>query len=374
MAVNGVCPFILTRKLVFHTLLTLVLILASATQGAILNLFFITAAPNDTRPYFWFLADFLVVMIFALTMLRSYSHWKKSDEQLVKRKSYAKHSESAKQQSIFKRYQYILGYHPLGYISWMFYSFFLIMKIAMIFKFEIVNQLSEESFLTPQVMKMAIALTALVFFVFVEGHYDAARHSMRALYIANLVKNYTFEIFDAITFLSLLFVSETKMVFSFAFENTIISFGCITLLLPNICLYKLSQNDYGRVRSSTILAFIYTMLHLFLVNIPYMCVRIYLWVMMREPVSIFLVKNVLNILLTLLESTSDFPELRVAVLHKLGYAARQPENSECSQSDDTNTLNKSSTQQDDEHIELPQNGTLPHRAKTNARTSAEQSV
>ncbi|KAF2357739.1 CECR6/TMEM121 family, partial [Trinorchestia longiramus] len=348
MAVDGVCPFVFTRKLVLHSLLSLLLLLASAVQGVILDLFFISAAPNDIRPYFWFIADFFVVLIFALTMCRSYSYWKKSEGQQAWRKSLAKQAESRRQPSIFRKYQFCLGYHPLGYVSWTIYSIFLVLKISMIFKLEVMNRLSPDSYLSPQVMKMAIALTALVFFLFVEGHYDAARHTIRAMYIANIVKSYIFEIFDSITFLSMLFIEETNMIFSFTFENTIIAFGCITLILPSVCLYNLSHSDYGRVEACAIMSFIYTMLHLFLVNVPYMSVRIYLWATMRQPVSIFLIKNIFYIILTLLECASGFPQFRAAILRKLGVAVPEQNNNASSQTDDQGSKVDESTKTNEE--------------------------
>lgn len=310
MAVSGACPFICTRKLTLHALLTLILIATHAVQGVILNLFFIMASRHSILPYFWFVADFLVVLFFAMTMIRSYRHWKKADGKHVKRKSFAKLSESRRSPSIFRRYILLLGEHPMSYISWLLYSLLLVLKITLIFKMELVNQLDPDSFLGPQVMKMALALTAFAFFIFVEGHYDAARNTDRALYIAGLVKGNAFEVFDSITFLSLLFVAETGMLFSFAYENAIIVFGCITLLLPNFCLYKLSHNDYGLIKTNVTMSFVYKMLHLFLVNIPYMIVRIYLWSTMGQEVSIFLVKNVLHIILALLDCSTDIQTIR----------------------------------------------------------------
>ncbi|KAF2357738.1 CECR6/TMEM121 family [Trinorchestia longiramus] len=186
------------------------------------------------------------------------------------------------------------------------------------------------------------------------SHYDAARHTMRALFIANIAKNYVFEIFDSITFLSMLFIDETNMIFSFTFENTIIAFGCITLILPSVCLYNLSHSDYGRVEACAIMSFIYTMLHLFLVNVPYMSVRIYLWATMRQPVSIFLVKNIFQIILTIVEAISGFPGVRAAVLRKFGLAVTDENSDVASQTGDerSNANNRTNEERQTEDIEL----------------------
>lgn len=305
MAPNGVCPFILTRKLVLHTILTLILVLVQSTQGVILDMFLISADPHSRAPYFWLISDFLIMFLFGITMVRSYSYWKRSTGNNSRFKSNDKLAEARRTPSFLTKHKSLLGSHPLCYITWFCYSVLLVIKVALIYKRGIINHIKPDSYLGPQLMNLCLGLTAVVFFLFVEGHYDAARNSQQATYIASLVKNNTFEIFDSVTFLSLLIVRETHMFYSFEFQNIIIAFACINLLLPNFCFYKLSLNDYGRVTTSAIMSFIYKILHLLLVNIPYMVVRIYLWLMMDAEVSIFLVKNVLHIALAVLDCKPD---------------------------------------------------------------------
>lgn len=296
-----------------HGLLTLLLVLVQSAQGIILDTFLITASPHSLGPYFWLISDLLVMFFFGISMCRSYTFWKKSTGQNRRVKSNSKIAEKMRRPSFFMKHKSLLGHHPLSYMTWFAYSLLLVIKISLIFKSEIINRVNPDSFLGPQLMKVCLGMTAIVFFLFVEGHHDAARDSQRFFYIANLIKGTSFEIFDSITFLSLLFVSETHMIYSFNFENVIIAFSCINLLLPNFCLYKLSLNDYGSVSTNALLSFTYKILHLLFVNVPYMVVRIYLWVLMDSDVSVFLVKNILHIILTLLDCKPEWKQIKASL-------------------------------------------------------------
>ena len=323
MAATGVCPFEPTRRLLLHVLLTVALIVVQSTQGILLDLFLISAAPKSVFPYFWIISDLIIVFCFGLTMCKSYSYWKRCNLRNKRVKSLSKMAESLRNPTMFAKYRGHFGYHPLSYMAWFVYSVLTVVKVAVIFKLNIINKLDHNSYLTTEVMKLALASTAFIFFLFIEGHYSAERNSKQALYIASLIKGTTIEILDSISFLSLLMVAETHMLYSFQFEDIIIAFACINLLLPNICLYKLSQNDYGRKATGAAISFAYKMAHLLLVNIPYMIIRIYLWSTLRMPISVFLIKNILYIGLAILDCKSDFIILYKA-LNKI-YTAKESE-------------------------------------------------
>ena len=321
MAPTGVCPFYLTRDLVLHTLLTLLLVLVQSTQGIILDYFIIAATPISREPYFWIISDFIIMFCFCISMYHSFSYHKSGSGKSARAKTTTQVAEDRRRPSLLIKYRSIVGYHPLTYCTWGVYSIALVARIAIIFKSEILNTSGAAN---PELIKIAVALTAVVFFLFVEGHYKAECNSKQALYIASLTKGTAFEVFDSITFLSLLIVSDTKMVFSYNYENLVIAFGCITLLLPTVCFYKLSHNDYGKVTTHASLSLLYKGLHLILVNIPYMVLRIYLWATMGTAVSMFIVKNVLNIILAIIDCKTDF--IVVVQALKLNYSKGNQQN------------------------------------------------
>jgi hypothetical protein len=67
----------------------------------------------------------------------------------------------------------MLGALPLSWITWMTYSVILVGKIAFLFKTEIPDMLKPGEMFGPNLLKIAIASSALIFMLFVEGHHDA---------------------------------------------------------------------------------------------------------------------------------------------------------------------------------------------------------
>ena len=98
-----------------------------------------------------------------------------------------------------------------------------------------------------------------------------------------------------VSFLSLLIVGQSHLNYSFQFESFILGLASMNLMLPAIALYKLTVSGFGDTYPLP-LEILYKVLHLFLVNIPYLSVRLYLWQFYGySDTSIFLVKNVYSI-------------------------------------------------------------------------------
>lgn len=58
----------------------------------------------------------------------------------------------------------------------------------------------------------------------------------------------------------------------------IIVLSSINLMLPTMALYMLSMSDFGRHLEKVIgIKVVYQLLHLLVINIPFLGVRIYLW-------------------------------------------------------------------------------------------------
>ncbi len=66
----------------------------------------------------------------------------------------------------------------------------------------------------------------------------------------------------------------------------------INLLLPTVALYLLSMSDFGRHLERVIpIKVFYQLMHLLIINIPFLGVRIYLWNAYNYELSLFVVKN-----------------------------------------------------------------------------------
>lgn len=191
------------------------------------------------------------------------------------------------------------GSLPLVYIVWFFYSALLTAKVVLLFKLDVAQSLDVNSAFGPQLLKVIIASSAVVFLLLVETHNNAEPHSDEQSYIYFLITSTVFEIFDSVTFLGILFPMQTKVVLTYDLENAVLVLACINFILPTMTLYKLSLSEFGCRQRPLGLQLLYKGLHLCLVNIPYFVIRVYLWTLYDHDVTLFLLKNILAVVITL---------------------------------------------------------------------------
>ncbi|XP_035222073.1 uncharacterized protein LOC118194961 [Stegodyphus dumicola] len=200
------------------------------------------------------------------------------------------------------------GSLPLVYVVWFFYSSLLTAKVVLLFKLDVAQSLDADSAFGPQLLKVIIASAAVVFLLLVETHNNAEPHSDHQAYIYFLITSTVFEIFDSVTFLGILFPTQSKIVLTYELENAVLVLSCINFILPTMTLYKLSLSQFGAQARSLGLQLLYKGLHLGLVNIPYFVIRVYLWTLYDHDVTLFLLKNILAVIVT---ARSAVPDLRL---------------------------------------------------------------
>ncbi|GIX86238.1 hypothetical protein CEXT_725251 [Caerostris extrusa] len=132
----------------------------------------------------------------------------------------------------------------------------------------------------------------------VKTHNNAEPHSDHQAYIYFLITSTVFEIFDSVTFLGILFPSQTRIILTYPLENSVLVLSCVNFILPTMTLYKLSLSEFGKQPRSLGLQLLYKCLHLGLVNIPYFVIRVYLWSLYDHDVTLFLLKNILAVVIT----------------------------------------------------------------------------
>lgn len=171
--------------------------------------------------------------------------------------------------------------------------------MVLLFKLDVAQSLDADSAFGPQLLKVIIASAAVVFLLLVETHNNAEPHSDHQAYIHYLITSTVFEIFDSVTFLGILFPTQSKIILTYPLENAVLILSCINFLLPTMTLYKLSLSEFGQNPRSLGLQLLYKGLHLGLVNIPYFVIRVYLWSLYDHDVTLFLLKNILAVVITL---------------------------------------------------------------------------
>ncbi|XP_055351519.1 uncharacterized protein LOC129597854 [Paramacrobiotus metropolitanus] len=197
------------------------------------------------------------------------------------------------------RTKYHLGALPLAYISWAIYSSILIGKMLVIL-LRHGQQLDVKLLFKSNMLELAFVSTACVFAFVVLGHKQIPRgqEQQRAV-ISYLTGRVLMDIIDSVELLNFLYddghAEQPKM--QPAVKYAILLFVSIQIFLPTIGLFQLSGTNFAHDRPRKIWKMIHQMLNLFLENIPFLTIRIYLWSMNQftESTFVFIVKNVFEI-------------------------------------------------------------------------------
>ncbi|XP_064085633.1 uncharacterized protein LOC135200858 [Macrobrachium nipponense] len=286
---GGACPFTLTKRLLYHAFLTGILLVVVVVQGVLLDVYIIYSDHTIIENYFWLVPDFLLVFGFVAAMASGYKNNK------IKKSDVCQNDHRVKTEETASLHTNILGKHYLPFYVWMVYSVLLVAKIAVIFKSQVPNKLEATDRLSPQLLKIAMSLTCIIFALLVEGQTSPDKHCERNYYIQTLSHGTAFEILDSVTFIALLIQSESRFVLPVNLENAIIFFSCINFMLPGIALVKLSRCDYGESSVCIVTSVLYKLCHLWFINVTYFIIRVHLWGGFSVAVSPFIVKNIYHI-------------------------------------------------------------------------------
>lgn len=313
-------PFLLLcdREILYHGFLCLLTIIVTVTQATVLNFYIIAfyrGYYHHVATYFLFLGDLFIVCIFAISFTTAYRyiHLRRKfeldntyNEQQIQQKI---------RRSIYKHVMWLSPKHcgtlPFSFLSWFVYSTYLVGKVGLILTSDIpghmtsaptnstslandVNGYDPVTRLGSNLLKVSVGLSALVFIMMLQAHHNHEPDSPHSGFISGVCHNTAVEVFDSVTLLSLLIVQDKESAYLkiWNFNQVIIILSSINLILPTLTLYSLSLSDFGRHLERVIhIKVIYQLLHLLVVNIPFLGVRIYLWAVLNYELSLFVVKN-----------------------------------------------------------------------------------
>ncbi len=182
---------------------------------------------------------------------------------------------------------------PMGWISWLIYSIFLAIRVTLLF-LDVVQHLDEADFFGPNTLKTTVAAAGIIFLLLVSTHHDAPHGSSRLAFIKGVAHGSTMDILDTTAILEILFVQDSHVFLTFEMHKTIIAIAFVNLILPTIPLLVLSHTRFGRDDMTTTLKVAQTLVYMFLVNVPLFIIRLILWHVRNQNISVFIVKNVLG--------------------------------------------------------------------------------
>lgn len=202
------------------------------------------------------------------------------------------------------RKKYHLGALPLAYLSWALYSSVLIAKMMVTF-FSFGELLDSNLLLGSNMLELAFVSTAAVFALIVSSHKQIPRgQKLQKTVIAYMQGRVLMDIIDSVELLEFVYapdVDKSQPKIEPAVKIAILVLVAIQVFLPTLGLYQLSATNFAYDQKDTVLSGFWTMLHqmlnLFLENIPFLVIRIYLWSnnQFTESTFVFITKNVFEI-------------------------------------------------------------------------------
>ena len=254
-------------------------------QGVILDYYLIVE--EDSSWFAWIVTDGIVLFTWGFTMWLS---------QRINRRNFAKPKES-------------MDEIKFAYLAWIVYAAHLVPQVATLFKRK-ASLLDEKRLIFgPNMLKMNLCLTPMLFLFLIYAYHDAKSHSRRKYYLEKMTAAVTLDLFDSVEMLEYLFDKDKITI---ELENAILAFSCTNIFLPTFALFELKFNkfhDNGEI-SPISFKFIYICSFMFFVNVPFLVLRLILWHGHQLDVSVLLAKNALAIVMGIIEIMEFFGEQR----------------------------------------------------------------
>ena len=232
--------------------------------------------------WLWSIADVIILATFTVAFLKSFHFLKKTDQEQDRE------AEKERQKGVITKAEL-----PLGWIAWLIYSVFLAIRMAILF-WDVVQHLDEKDFFGPNTLKLTIASAAFVCLLLIATHHDAPYGSSRQSFISGVSKGATMDILDTVAILDILFIIESHIFLTFEMHRTIIFIAFVNLILPTVPLLVLSQTRFGKDDMTTGMKVAHTLIYMMFINVPLFIIRLILWHVRNQNISVFLIKNVLG--------------------------------------------------------------------------------
>ncbi|XP_065659367.1 uncharacterized protein LOC105845444 isoform X2 [Hydra vulgaris] len=244
-------------------------------QGFLLNKY-LTISYNK-KWWTWYIGDAFVVGVWTLILFYLHKRFKKKGIDEVDAEDPTKFPDEIK----------------YAFFAWVIYIIFLLPRIVILFS-KNPPAFRESDLFGPNFLKVSLACTPLVFLLMIFGYHNANTSQDRKVYISSLASSVTLDLFDSMDLLELLFEpSGVPKVFLIL----TLGFASINLFLPTMALYELYVNKFsGRVPGFSF-RICYVFGYMFLVNVPNLILRSFLWHNHDADISVLIMKNVMCILI-----------------------------------------------------------------------------
>jgi len=108
----------------------------------------------------------------------------------------------------------------------------------------------------------------------------------------SLSSTVAFDLLDSVQFLDVLYVYQSHVVLSYGLQTAVVAFTCINFILPTTLLLALLIRNEVWLRR---LPYLTQVVYILIVNVPMFVIRVIIWHYDLKEVSVFIVKNILEI-------------------------------------------------------------------------------
>lgn len=138
-------------------------------------------------------------------------------------------------------------------------------------------------------LKLLIGVSGIVFYLLISAE-CFGRQVDREKWPTNAC---IIEIFDSVEILSIIIASDVKIGY---LEYLIYITAFLNFMLPLWVLYNVSQPDIDTKPMGLPQPVCYNFMHLMLVQMPFLGIRMYMWIVFNQNASVFIMKNLLHLL------------------------------------------------------------------------------
>ena len=187
------------------------------------------------------------------------------------------------------------------FIVWALYMWLGLFPNTVIIFGLVVDDIKEESPLTPQALKIVLCITPLLLLLLVNTAKDSYSSDNKEL-VAKLSVQMAIDLFDAVEMLDIILdEKEHKFNISKAYEIAMICVVCISFFLSpwQMAENKVSRWSEPKTRYRTSL--LRNLVEMFGVNAAFLVIRVLVFVNYGKDETIFIAKNVIAIILSVLE-------------------------------------------------------------------------
>lgn len=271
-------------------------------QGGVLDYYLVV---EGSHSYWGFITtDVIVLIVWIVIVFVANTHFnvfmKRQYPKLPRMKFMWKRRRNLDQIDALHRREYP-DELPYAFVAWFAYTAItLVPEVAVIFRMYS-EKLEDVKVYHQNILKIALCITPILFLLLVSSHHSAHPHSSRKWYVDKLTGGVTLDLIDSIDFLDILFLDDYAINLPGAFKNAIIAFACINFFLPTLALLELNVNKFdGQVRSVSFQV-LYSLSYILLVNVPFFAMRMILWFVFNQDVSVFIAKNIIMTFLYIMD-------------------------------------------------------------------------